>query len=338
MRPLERPVFDMTRSWLAGEPGREVPADHRRGAPVPGRGGSGGGAAAAAAAVAARHHPRPAAGHLPPAPASPAPSTPASSPPSCPGRTWRTSGPCEGQLAERSPAATGSIADAEALAAVPLGRFYEAEDDEAAYRRRARVPGVPGRHARAWGLDGRTAGRRAGQLSPDGPPGQRDHAAGPAGQRTRRPASSRTQTPRWPTGPCRRWSRSAAPRAARPRRPGCCRAGCTRSSGAFPGCGRASTRTAPRSTARRTRCRVRSASCTRSRRRPARCGARVFELFTCRHCGSAYARAYTDDLASPGVPVARARRAVPVGRRVDRRAFRARPAPGGAVSRRRRAG
>ena len=30
------------------------------------------------------------------------------------------------------------------------------------------------------------------------------------------------------------------------------------------------------------------------------CGARVFELFTCRHCGSAYARAYTDDLASPG--------------------------------------
>ena len=29
------------------------------------------------------------------------------------------------------------------------------------------------------------------------------------------------------------------------------------------------------------------------------CGARVFELFTCRHCGSAYARAYTDDLADP---------------------------------------
>lgn len=29
------------------------------------------------------------------------------------------------------------------------------------------------------------------------------------------------------------------------------------------------------------------------------CGARVFELFTCRHCGSAYARAYTDDIGNP---------------------------------------
>lgn len=29
------------------------------------------------------------------------------------------------------------------------------------------------------------------------------------------------------------------------------------------------------------------------------CGARVFELYTCRHCGSSYARAYTHDLASP---------------------------------------
>ena len=29
------------------------------------------------------------------------------------------------------------------------------------------------------------------------------------------------------------------------------------------------------------------------------CGARVFELFTCRSCGAAYARAYTDDLAHP---------------------------------------
>jgi ATP-dependent helicase YprA (DUF1998 family) len=36
------------------------------------------------------------------------------------------------------------------------------------------------------------------------------------------------------------------------------------------------------------------------------CGARVFELFTCRHCGTAYGRAYTDDLEEPsflwGVP------------------------------------
>lgn len=29
------------------------------------------------------------------------------------------------------------------------------------------------------------------------------------------------------------------------------------------------------------------------------CGARVFELFTCRQCGAAYARAYTDDLVDP---------------------------------------
>lgn len=29
------------------------------------------------------------------------------------------------------------------------------------------------------------------------------------------------------------------------------------------------------------------------------CGARVFELFTCRHCGSAYARAYTNDVTDP---------------------------------------
>ena len=29
------------------------------------------------------------------------------------------------------------------------------------------------------------------------------------------------------------------------------------------------------------------------------CGARVFELFTCRNCGTAYARAYTDDIESP---------------------------------------
>ena len=29
------------------------------------------------------------------------------------------------------------------------------------------------------------------------------------------------------------------------------------------------------------------------------CGARVFELFTCRQCGTAYARAYTDDIENP---------------------------------------
>ena len=34
------------------------------------------------------------------------------------------------------------------------------------------------------------------------------------------------------------------------------------------------------------------------------CGARVFELFTCRQCGTAYARAYTDDVENPVVPLA----------------------------------
>src|SRR5438067_7710460 len=29
------------------------------------------------------------------------------------------------------------------------------------------------------------------------------------------------------------------------------------------------------------------------------CGARVFEFYTCRDCGTAYARAYTDDVADP---------------------------------------
>src|SRR5207248_3043585 len=29
------------------------------------------------------------------------------------------------------------------------------------------------------------------------------------------------------------------------------------------------------------------------------CGARVFELYTCRACGTAYARAYTDNLEEP---------------------------------------
>ena len=38
MRPLERPVFDQTRQWLAGNPRREVPSGGRRGAPLSGRG------------------------------------------------------------------------------------------------------------------------------------------------------------------------------------------------------------------------------------------------------------------------------------------------------------
>ena len=32
-----------------------------------------------------------------------------------------------------------------------------------------------------------------------------------------------------------------------------------------------------------------------------KCGARVLELYTCRNCGTAYARAYTDDVDMPTV-------------------------------------
>ena len=72
--------------------------------------------------------------------------------------------------------------------------------------------------------------------------------------------------------------------------------------------------------------------CTRSRRRPAPAARGSSSCYTCRHCGSAYARAYTNDLASPaflwhepGVPFQSAAGSID-------RAFRARPAPGGPPS------
>ena len=58
-------------------------------------------------------------------------------------------------------------------------------------------------------------------------------------------------------------------------------------------------------------CRARSGKLYAQPQAACACGARVFEFFTCRHCGSAYARAYTNDLDSPaflwhepGVPFA----------------------------------
>ena len=42
-----------------------------------------------------------------------------------------------------------------------------------------------------------------------------------------------------------------------------------------------------------------AARCTASRANYCDCGARVHELYTCRFCGTAYARAYTDDVDSP---------------------------------------
>ena len=86
MRPLERPVFDMTRAWLEANPQREVPPRRRRGAPVPRRGGRGGRAAAAPAARHGSASQPTGCRSSAPAPASPAPRTPASSPPQLSGK------------------------------------------------------------------------------------------------------------------------------------------------------------------------------------------------------------------------------------------------------------
>ena len=44
---------------------------------------------------------------------------------------------------------------------------------------------------------------------------------------------------------------------------------------------------------------VRWAECYAQPRELCSCGARVLELFTCRQCGTAYARAYVDDIEHP---------------------------------------
>ena len=121
----------------------------------------------------------------------------------------------------------------------------------------------------------------------------------------------------WPTGPCRPWSRSAAPPAAPRTRPGLlpCRVH------AFfrglpglwacldPDCTEVDRTASPG--------RARSAQLYAQPQATCGCGARVFEFFTCRHCGSAYARGYTDDVTRPVLPLARAGRRLSVGRRVD---------------------
>ena len=56
------------------------------------------------------------------------------------------------------------------------------------------------------------------------------------------------------------------------------------------------------------------------------CGAQVLELYTCRNCGTAYARAYTDDIDIPNVLWARTRPAAPPGGWEHPAAFAPRPA------------
>ena len=187
-------------------------------------------------------------------------------------------------------------------------------------RRRGPTRRVPAPCAGSWStgasrpapgaVHGRTALRRARQaIAPMGLLVNETMQTGPAGQRTRRArifpgADARAGRP----------GRVRAGRARQRRAPlaGRGRPAAVPGSRLLPGPSRAVGVPRPGLPGgrprRRTRRRARSASCTPSRRRPARCGARVFEFFTCRHCGSAYARAYTDDLAEPRVPVARARR------------------------------
>ena len=128
------------------------------------------------------------------------------------------------------------------------------------------------------------------------------------------PACSPTPTPRWPTGPRPRWSRWAAPPDRRLRRPASCRAVCTPSSGAFPGCGRASILTAPRSTREAHPAPGLSVPAVRAAaRRPAPA---VRASSSCSPAATAARRtpAPTPTTSgTPRVPVAGARRAVPVG-------------------------
>ena len=104
-----------------------------------------------------------------------------------------------------------------------------------------------------------------------------------------------------------------------PASPDCSPAASMRSSAACPACGPAWTPTAPgvpedsRSGP--------SAGSTRSRGAVCSAARGCFELFTCRNCGSAYARAYTDNVQEPRIPLEGARqRFVAVAGHVERAA------------------
>ena len=273
MRPLERPVFDMTRAWLEANPEREVPprSSTRRtctaARPARRSRSSCAGCGPASGITADRLQVICTSASF----ASPEYAREFAAAAVRQGRGGLPDA-CEGVLADRSPGgARDSAEDAEALAAVPLQAVLRGRDRARPGQRR---PGVPG----ATGASPPTQGTpRAPCCTPPCP------AIPPMGllvnetMQQARPvselgaaASSRTQTRRWPTGPRRPWSRSAAPPAVRPRTPGCCRAACTPSSGACPGCGHASTRTARRSTAQAHPAAGAVGGCTRSPRRPAR--------------------------------------------------------------------
>jgi ATP-dependent helicase YprA (DUF1998 family) len=297
MRPLERPVFDMTRSWLEANPdekflliideahlyrgaaGAEVALLLRR---LRSRLGIAPGrlqVIATSASFGRPEYAREFAAQLS-------------------GKSAMDFQTVQGQLAERSPAGLGSVLDAEALAAVPLGRFYDGENDEArtravrgflAFRDVTPRPGASTGELLVAALgsyppmgllvnetmrQARPVSELGALLFPgvDAPLADRAASALIALGSAARPSPEEAGLL-----PCR----VHAFFRGLPGLWACLDPDCTEvDRQAYPAPGPVGRLYAQP-----------QAACV--------CGARVFELFTCRHCGSAYARAYTNALASP---------------------------------------
>ncbi|MGW6504284.1 DEAD/DEAH box helicase [Nonomuraea angiospora] len=299
MRPLERPVFDMTRAWLEANPEEKFlliidEAHLYRGA-----------AGAEVALLLRRLRSRLGI----PAERLQVITTSASfaSPEYAREFAAQLSGKdvgdfrtVRGQLAEQSPAGAGSALDAEALAAVPLGRFYSGEDDEARleavrefleFRGVKPDSGVPTGELLVAALGsyppmGLLVNETMRQARPVSELGtllfpETDVALADRAASTLVALGSAARTSPEEAGllPCRvhaffrglpgLWAclDPDCPEVDRQTHPG---RGPVGKLYAQP-----------------------QAACA--------CGARVLELFTCRHCGSAYVRGYTNDLAEPGV-------------------------------------
>jgi ATP-dependent helicase YprA (DUF1998 family) len=298
MRPLERPVFDMTRSWLEANPGEKflliIDEAHLY------RGAAGAEVAlllrrlrsrlaitpdrlqviATSASFASPEYAREFAAQLS-------------------GKDVADFRTVQGMLAERSPAGTGSIPDAKALAAVPLGKFYDGESDNArtdAVRGLLEFRGVTPEPGASTGellvaalgsyppmgllvnetmRQARPVSELGAFLFPDADAALADKAASALvalGSAARRSPDEAGLLP----------CRVHAFFRGLPGLWACLDPDCTEADRkAYPMPGPVGQLYAQP-----------QAACG--------CGARVFELFTCRHCGSAYARAYTNDLANPG--------------------------------------
>jgi ATP-dependent helicase YprA (DUF1998 family) len=294
MRPLERPVFDMTRAWLEANPDEKflliIDEAHLY------RGAAGAEVALLLRRLRSRLGIEP--GRLQVICTSASFSDPVYAREFAAQLTGKDKSDfrtVEGRLDERSPAGTGTLRDAEALAAVPLQAFYDAQDDGArvdAVRGLLEFRGVaPG--------PGQTAGELLdAALSGYAPMGllvnETMKQAQPVGELGQvvfpgadPEAADRAVSALVALGSAARRSPDAA--GLLPCRvhaffrglPGlwaCMDPECSEADREAPGpVGKLYAQP--------------QASCA--------CGARVFELFTCRHCGSAYARAYTNDLSAP---------------------------------------